>query len=312
MKRRVITAAGVLLTLIFLTKALGESAGKISSFSISSISLLSISVALLSSSTFLRALVWRRIVTLLEPESRLPLSSSIKIFMYSWISRYIPGRVAPILSKVHFGYKDEPSQKTLLMSGVLETIIPLTSGILLSLLFLPFLGSENLLSNTLVVILFSVVSLFFTFFIDSKLFYKILNIILERIGREPVTERAGLSHPQTFLFIIGFGVIQLLRGVAFFFFVASISPIGIGLMPQMIGLFIVATMAGVITLLMPGGIGVVEGVLFIGLQSFIPQSIALKIAVMSRVWDMTTDVLTVGVVSGKHTYYKLSRKIYER
>ncbi|PSO46795.1 MAG: hypothetical protein BRC24_00360, partial [Parcubacteria group bacterium SW_4_46_8] len=96
-----------------------------------------LSIVIVGLAVIFRALIWRQLLNLLDNTYNLPHKESMKVFIYSWISRYIPGNIAQIISKAHFGRTTDHEKENLYLSGIFETILPITAKLTLAVCFVP-------------------------------------------------------------------------------------------------------------------------------------------------------------------------------
>ncbi len=95
-------------------------------------------------------------------------------------------------------------------------------------------------------------------------------------------------------------------GIAFFFFVKSITPIHAAQLPMLIGIYPFAWSIGFLSLITPGGLGVREGILSMLLELCLPPATATLVALLSRVWVMIAEILLAGVAWG---FYRRQKRM---
>ncbi len=84
-------------------------------------------------------------------------------------------------------------------------------------------------------------------------------------------------------------------GIAFFVFVKSIHPIPFRHLLMLIGLYPLAWSIGFLSLVTPGGLGVREGFLSLLLTLCMPPATATLVALLSRVWVMSAEILLASI-----------------
>lgn len=83
--------------------------------------------------------------------------------------------------------------------------------------------------------------------------------------------------------------------ISFFLFIKSIYPIRIVQLPIISSIYPFAWSIGFMSLITPSGLGVREGVLSVFLTTCLPPATASLVALLSRLWLLTTDVILASV-----------------
>lgn len=89
-----------------------------------------------------------------------------------------------------------------------------------------------------------------------------------------------------------------LLGIAFFLFIRGFSPVSTSQLFQVTGIYAVAWSIGFLNFLTPSGLGIREGVLSLLLTSILPPATATLIALLSRLWTLSAELLIGGVAFG--------------
>lgn len=299
-KKNIITIIFVILILLFFGERLYTTiSAALSNPPDISLSIILTGAGLLACSTILRALLWHKSMSMIEPNHKISTSTAIKIFLYSWLGRYVPGKIGPVVGKIHIGASYNVSRTTLYLSSILDAAIPIITGVLLSIIFLPMIGITVPGGQIFSITGFMIAGIIAIYFIDSKYFYRILNYVMRLFNFEEFPQHKHQSHlsviEKSFLFL-GFVIVQLLRGGSYFLIVSAITTTVPALVLPITGIAIIATTVGIITLIMPSGIGVTEGVAVFGFSKFFSTSIAVQAAIIARLVDMVTDGVLVGGV----------------
>ncbi|MCD5380694.1 hypothetical protein LR004_02100 [Candidatus Gracilibacteria bacterium] len=223
----------------------------------------------------------------------------------SWISKYIPGKVAMVATKVLYLEKFGVSKKTSFLSCLYEHIFQIMSSFLLSLPFIIyyFWGTQN----DIYVMLSSLSLIVGIIIIHPYIFNKVLNFALTLFKKTPLDASHFLSLSQILKYILGYSVSMILKGGSFVLFVASITQIG-GIQDIVFYTFawIFAGVIGIISIFAPNGLGVREGVLTLILTLVLPLEIAILISIGSRLWFSLCDgVIGIGILGVKYSKIKL-------
>lgn len=209
----------------------------------------------------------------------------ISIFLLSIFGRYIPGGVWSALGRIYLCRQEGIPDSRSGISILLEQAYTVVSAGVVFILSLFLWNSANDLTK--VVPLLITLPLFIIF-LHPWPFLKIVNPVLSMLGRGPVNMSLRFSD---MLVLAGFYIIDwIVAGVAFYFFIRSFYPVDIYFIPIMIGIFAASFAAGYVAFLAPAGLGVREGCLILLLSFFVPTSVAIGVAILSRLWIMGVEL----------------------
>ena len=172
------------------------------------------------------------------------------------------------------------------MSILLEQAYPVVSACIVFVLSL-FLWT-NADSLTKAVPLLIILPLFIVF-LHPWPFLKIANPVLSLFGKGTIHITLRF---QDMLMLSGFYIIYwMVAGAAFYFFLMSYYPLGLYFIPILSGIFAISFAAGYVAFFAPAGLGVREGILIFLLSFFMPTSVAIGIAILSRLWILGVELL---------------------
>ena len=89
-----------------------------------------------------------------------------------------------------------------------------------------------------------------------------------------------------------------LLGIAFFLFIKSLYPVEVSQLIVVIGIYAVAWSIGFLSLVTPSGLGVREGILSLLLTTVLPPATATLVALLSRLWTLSAELLVTGTAFG--------------
>jgi glycosyltransferase 2 family protein len=93
---------------------------------------------------------------------------------------------------------------------------------------------------------------------------------------------------------MGYALVYLCLGTAFFFVCRLFVPFGAADFPGIVFWFVASYVIGWVTSVAPAGIGVREGVLVLGLSHYLPEAQAAAVAVAGRLWLTAVELLCIG------------------
>ena len=88
---------------------------------------------------------------------------------------------------------------------------------------------------------------------------------------------------------------RTIMGLAFVSLVHSLYGVKPSYIPSLIAVFILANISGFLAFFAPGGIGVREGVLLIGLSPIVSSGPAIVVTGLARVWQTTLEFAPIGL-----------------
>jgi glycosyltransferase 2 family protein len=233
---------------------------------------------------FARAWVWRAIVRHFGFD--IPYRESVRIFVLSELSRYVPGTVWQYFSRIYLaGQWGVPAAVTL-SSALMELLLLALAAVPLVLWHLdevfPIMGR----AQEVLLIVFPVAAVVV---LQPAVLNRLARFLLPKLRMQYV------PIELSFRAIAGLWaaclVIWVVFGAGFVLFARSLAPIGLSHGVQLASKYAVSWLIGLVTFFAPGGIGVREGVLGLLLGKTLPLGTAFIIAVLSRLWLMGLELL---------------------
>lgn len=224
----------------------------------------------------------------------LSFSAACKVYFGSNMGKYLPGKIWQILGMVYLAEKRGISRVRSFTSSVVSQFFGVFSGLLVGMAFLVPAGRTTFLGSAIwfwaVLVLFVIIC--GVFLSQPALLQRVMNRLLLLLHKEPVEFRFDSSG--LLLYILLYGVSWILFGVAFFFFsMGAVNPEIDFLWPATAG-FSIATVCGFLAIIVPGGLGVREGILVLLLSGFLPSHLATLLALSYRLWFTVVEVILFG------------------
>jgi len=224
--------------------------------------------------------VWHYTLKCIEPSAGITKYESFKVMVYARLGKYIPGKIWNFAGRIYLGSYYNTSKKALMISSLLQTAVLVISGIILGVSVISLLLNPSY--NFLYLLIFPVIGLIAL--LNPKYFYKIINLIIKKIGRKPITESYYLNKQQLLFLYLQTLLIQILNGTAVFFMIRSFVEAPGNIWLGIVGITVFSNISGVLAVFSPGGIGVREGVLAFLLKFYYPISLAVLISLLARLW----------------------------
>jgi uncharacterized membrane protein YbhN (UPF0104 family) len=210
---------------------------------------------------------------------RFPFRRSIEIMSVAKLGRYLPGKVWAFLGQIYLAKRDSVPAHTATVSVLLSTVLSVLSALFLFLVSLIFLVNRGLprgvyLSLLLIPICFIV--------LEPRVLSRTLNWLLKRLGRKEVQFSFGYLRMLEVLAV--YCVNWICQGFCFFFLIRSFYPISLSHYLPLVGINSLAWTIGFLVFIVPGGLGVREGLQSLLLRLFLPFSVGVIAALLYRIW----------------------------
>jgi len=122
---------------------------------------------------------------------------------------------------------------------------------------------------------------------------KLANRLLKWLKREPI--RLHIDFRQSLFFLGRYLLSWVIYGMAFFIFLLSLQAVPLYHFPAITSIFAASYTLGFLCLIVPGGLGVREGLLAALLSLYMPLPMATVVSLLSRLWFTAGELLCLGV-----------------
>ena len=250
---------------------------------------------------FLDSQVWRFL--LLKSKAFLPKFKTFKIHFSSRFGAYVPGKIWFLLIRSRLCKDEGVTQKDVIVSSLLENGISMIAPSILSLVFVGdyFLGKQYLPIMIIAIIIGGI------FFLRPNFFYSILNFGLKKFKKETIPQDAQLKSTTLLLALLFNGLIWLIYGLSFFFFVKAIAPIPSNSAMHLIGAYIVSATVGAWAFFTPYGLGVREATQSYFLSYLIPLEVSILLSFLTRIWMILNDLIAIVLVKTMDLILKIKK-----
>jgi uncharacterized membrane protein YbhN (UPF0104 family) len=247
---------------------------------------------------------WFLTINSISVENTLTFTKSIAVVNSSNLTKYIPGKVWSYALQMYWLSKAGYSKSLILYVNLINLFVQLIASLILGLSYLVF--SSSALSLRLVVVSFTLLLLFDIAFIkyNSMIFNACITVINKIFKRDIkyfyTSEKILLQlHAINFIasFFFGMGAYLACLGVGF-----EVSPMNaLTIMSAMM----ISDVMGFMAVIVPGGLGVREGVMYLLLKGVSSGPLSLILPIATRIVNMLVDISlgTIGFILLK----KLSR-----
>lgn len=215
-------------------------------------------------------------------------TSAIRIHAASWLLKYIPGQVGSLVNKIAWAKKYNYGKKMVATSVVYENILMVFASIILSIPLLVFVGDRLFQDTAILLALIAIIPMFLV--CNQRIFYTIINALLQLAKRKPIGSESILSSRQiagnTVLYLIP----RVLNGIGFVVIAAAIFTVTPDMYVPLASSYIFASIVGMLAVFVPSGLGVREGIIVLLVGSYFSPEQAIILALIARFFSTIADI----------------------
>ena len=255
--------------------------------------LFALSAAFLLVFFLIQATGWKTIVSGLGP--RIPLLPAWRYYFFSQIAKYVPGKVMLPLVRARYCLKRGTSVQATLLSIAIEMILMIATGCLV---FVATTGAHAAQISRGYLALYSLLVPAALIGIHPRVLAPAVNLGLRLIRRQPI--RIDLSYRTMIGLLLLFLSCWIAYGLSSYFLCRSITT---AVRPEHLaaitGIFALGWVAGLVTVISPGGLGFREGALLGLLAVLLPGQTAILavIVLVARLQWTGVEVLLAGALA---------------
>lgn len=223
------------------------------------------------------ALSWHCLVRQFTGDSRL--RSNLRIFYRTLVAKEIPGVIWFVAGRAHLYAQEGISTSVVVTCSVMETVWFCVSGTAVYFLMSPFYSRSIVAANEPLLIL--LVLPLAVVVLRPDLLASLANVILTKLGRQQirVVDRSPRWSVLTFL---GYAAAWLLGSVVLYCTIVAVHPLPLAELPMVAGFLVASGMVGVMTSMLPAGMGIRELTLAALLGHYVPTPLAIIISLLFR------------------------------
>ncbi len=244
---------------------------------------------------------WRRILWALGD------SLHYRTAYYAWfvsnLARYIPGNVWQVATLMVIVDREGVSKTNVVLSQAVYTVIALSMAGLLGLWLLPI---PPLYQPAVAVLLLLVIPVFAhprVFDLMVKVSRGLLARLRSLLSRADangtpgaiVKPRPRLTFARGLIAPLASALCWSMNGVAFYFFIRSVSPVTWEQLPAIAAIFCASYFFGYVSFVTPSGLGFREGMMTLLLTPYFPTPVAVALAFAARLWATAGELLGAGI-----------------
>jgi hypothetical protein len=244
--------------------------------------------------TYAAGYMWSKIIRLFYPDFQDGLN--IYIYLLTLAARRLPGSLLHIVGRTALYKKKGASVKMLAFTSTLEIALILWSGILVSLAAWLLFYRINISQMWVLLIAFILITLL--------IHPKTLRYLLKRLTKDE--NPPPIPYGSMLKLLIGYVLIWLIGGTMLFVIIAALYPVGAALWFQALIAWSFSGVSGMLITFLPSGLGIVEIAMSLILGQFIPSSVAVSVAILSRIlftfYDFAVSLALFGFEKHNNPY----------
>lgn len=269
------------------------------------VAFIALSVLFTSSTYLLATYSWTRLVNFLSGSPKLSYCEALAVVNTGNLTKYLPGKVWSYALQMYWLDKIGVKKSLILYANIINLLISITTSLLLGLLYLTVIRHTFHLPSVHLALAAIILADIF-FIVSSHRLTRMVIFTTNKLFKQDVeyyrmpSSLSLLLHLLNLLaaFCFGIGGYFLCKGIGF-----EIEPaVTLLIMSSML----ISDVIGFLAIIIPGGLGVREGLMYLMLTGHSSQSLALIIPVASRIVNMVVD-LSLGLFS-----YLLLKKLLPR
>jgi len=246
--------------------------------------------------------IWAWYLITLKLGIAIPFPETLENWFYSQLGKYLPGKVWLLLSRFYFYESKGKSKKAVSIALYLETVTAIMAAGLIFLAALALFREVRPFSSGNQFLLLSLLFILAFISIHPRIFQKILNWVLIKFKREPLS--LSISYPDI-LWILSVCILAwVIGGIGFYLFIDSVYPISSETLLFLTGALAFSSILGLVAIFAPSGLGVREGALVYLLPYVMPEPVAVIISILTRIWMTLIEIGLIGVIYLSGRFHK--------
>jgi len=233
-----------------------------------------------------RGLLWNEIVK--EKGNNLSFKKTFYFWEVSEIKRYTPGNIWSFVSRASLFSKDNLDNKQIFSGLITEAVLTILASFFLSFFYISQILKNYFLSNLL---FFFVLVSALIFILLSKINFKLFEKLKLNFIKSSISPSKNISINIKFYFIAIAAF--FMYSIATFFGANSVFHLDLRHFVEFSSLFAFAFLIGYLSIITPMGLGVREGVVTVGLSSFVSLPTAGLISIFTRVLFIISEVIFI-------------------
>ena len=238
-------------------------------------------------------LTWRRVLRAFG--GRLSIADAHRVWYFGNLGRYVPGKIVQLAGTAYLARSKGVDPVVTLAASLVAQLFVVGGGVIVAIAALPEVAGRAApgLEAAALAVAASVA------LVTLTPLFGLLHRLALRVARRPELH-ARIPVAERLVVLVATTGLMALFGLAFALFVTATTTAPRDETPALIGVSAAGYLAGFLAVFVPGGLGVREGVYALLLALYIPPSIAVAVAVLSRLWLTLCELAVVGFLAARY------------
>ena len=233
-----------------------------------------------------RVWLWRLVLTRLG--ANISYRECFRIVRLSQLAKYLPGQVWHYVGTFYLTHKAGATKGASVSTMLYDQGASFAAG---ALVVIALAAASDALAGYGALWFVAVASLGIgVVFLRPSLFSKTSGIVLKVLKKQPFSGLPTTSVPFTLLLVVMNVAFWFILGGSLSFLIRGVTPVDVPLGDAVV-IGAVGVLAGFIAPFAPSGIGVTEGMMVLLLRQYVPLEVALAIALLFRVLNVSKEIV---------------------
>jgi glycosyltransferase 2 family protein len=232
---------------------------------------------------YISSLAWGKIMNdLTKP---LPLRLHQIIFFVTHAARRIPGTIWHVIGRVAWYERLGIGKSISAFANVVETVLIILSGVIVSLILLPFIATIE--KGQLWLFLGGAL-------VSAALMQPgVIRFVMNKFGQQQYSQT--LNYKKILVWFVYYPVLWIFGGLILYLTITGLTPVPLTLIPVCIAIWSIAGVTGMLFVLLPSGFGVSEATLSLLLAPHVSPGVAVTAAVLMRILLTAYEFFFAGI-----------------
>jgi hypothetical protein len=235
----------------------------------------------IASAVYIYQIVFRKLVG-----AEITYAQTFRVINITNIGRYLPGKLWSVVGLIYYTSEYGINKKQTTLAVITNEVAGKASALILGLCYFFFADTLKGYLPAMVGLLIACLVVIHPWVLD-----KVINTGFRILKKQTI--EIAFGYWTILKFVLIFIVSWLLHSLAFYVLVNAITPIGSVNIFKFATILPLCWVIGYIILLAPGGLGVREAMLVVMLGEFLPQEVALAIAIIQRIWFTVVEGINI-------------------
>jgi hypothetical protein len=212
------------------------------------------------------------------------------IWCVTLLGRYVPTSVMLAVSRMALAQREGVPKRVSFASFVYEMGLTFTAAVIVGAYFFVSLPSLRHDPERFLALALPVIALIA---LDPRVFHRLADVALHRLGREPLP--LSLSRRRVLSFLVAYALAMVVAGFGVYAFARAVHPVAGSHLASVVASYSVGFAVSLLAFVLPGGLGAREAAMAAALSPAVGLTVGIAVAVAVRLEQMLVEVIFAGV-----------------